>query len=41
MGQMIVDQIVRLLSDAGICTEAAYPPASITRVTAPVAAVSL
>lgn len=41
MGQMIVDQVVEMLSAGGIRTEAAYPAGSITRVTEPVAAVSL
>ena len=41
MGQMIVDKVIQLLSDGGIQTAAAYPAAKMSRITAPVAAVSL
>lgn len=41
MGTMIVDKVVQLLSDGGIRAEAAYPAERITRITEPVAAVSL
>lgn len=41
MGQMIVDQVVQLLKNGGVRTEAAYPYGVIDRVTEPVAAVSL
>ena len=41
MGQMIVDRVVSLLQDADIRAEAAFPGDRITRITDPVAAVSL
>lgn len=41
MGQMIVDRVVSLLQEEGIRAEAAFPGERITRVTEPVAAVSL
>ncbi|MBE6957751.1 MAG: hypothetical protein E7447_01180 [Ruminococcaceae bacterium] len=41
MGQMIVDKVVQLLGSGGIRTQPAYPAGKITRVTGPVAAVSL
>lgn len=41
MGQMIVDQVVQLLSTGGIRAEAAFPPDKLIRITDAVAAVSL
>ena len=41
MGTMILDKVVQLLSDGGIRAEVAYPAERITRITEPVAAVSL
>jgi hypothetical protein len=41
MGQMIVDKVIGLLSAGGIRADAAYPAERITRITEPVAAVSL
>ena len=41
MGGLILDNVINLLSRSGIRAEAAYPAERITRVTEPVAAVSL
>lgn len=41
MGQLILEKVVKLLSNGGIRTENAYPAERITRITSPVAAVSL
>ena len=41
MGQMIVDKVVSLLQEEDIRAEAAFPGDRITRITEPVAAVSL
>lgn len=41
MGQLIIDEVIQLLNDGGIRTDAAYPTESLRRVTEPVAAVSL
>lgn len=41
MGKMILDRVVQLLSDSGIRAETAYPAERISRITEPVAAVSL
>lgn len=41
MGTMILDKVMQLLNAGGIRAEAAYPGERITRVTEPVAAVSL
>lgn len=41
MGGLILDSVVSMLNHGGIRAEAAYPAGRITRVTSPVAAVSL
>ena len=41
MGQMILDDVITLLSNGGIRAEAAWPAEHITRITSQVAAVSL
>lgn len=41
MGKLIIDEVIQLLSDGGIRTDAAFPTESMRRVSEPVAAVSL
>ena len=41
MGQMSVNEVIQMLDEGGIRAEAAFPAQRITRVTEPVAAVSL
>ena len=41
MGQMSITEVIRLLAENGIRAEAAFPAEHITRITEPVAAVSL
>lgn len=41
MGQITIAQVVRLLNNGGVRAEAAFPPEQITRITEPVAAVSV
>lgn len=41
MGQMSIAEVVQLLTNSGIRTETAFPAERITRITEPVAAVSL